>query len=98
MVGTVDVMFDLPFGFNSGDDPDPDKRKKDRDPNSPQDPFGFGGAGFDMGDLGQIFSKLGEMFSGAGNVMGSGAQSGPVNYDIAKINPEQLVDRNFLSK
>ena len=84
MVGTVDVMSDLPFGFNSGDDPDPDKRKKDRDPNSPQDPFGFGGAGFDMGDLGQIFSKLGEMFSGAGNVMGSGAQSGPVNYDLAR--------------
>ncbi|BBY28728.1 zinc-dependent metalloprotease [Mycolicibacterium sediminis] len=81
-------MSDLPFGFSShdrgDDDNDPDKRKKDRDPNSPQDPFGFGGAGFDMGDLGQIFSKLGEMFSGAGNVMGGGAQSGPVNYDLAR--------------
>lgn len=81
-------MSDLPFGFNaggSGDEPDPDKRKKD--PDSGSDPFGFGGGQFDgqfnMGDLGQIFSKLGEMFSGAGNVMG-GKQSGPVNYDLAR--------------
>jgi putative hydrolase len=76
-------MADLPFGFSSGDDPDRDKPKKDPDSGSQPDPFGFGGAGFDMNDLGQIFSKLGEMFSGAGNVMG-GAQSGPVNYDLAR--------------
>lgn len=76
-------MADLPFGFNSGDDPDRDKPKKDPDPAAGADPFGFGGAGFDMSDLGQIFSKLGEMFSGAGG-MGGGAQSGPVNYDLAR--------------
>jgi putative hydrolase len=76
-------MADLPFGFSPGDDPDRDKPKKDPDSGSQPDPFGFGGAGFDMNDLGQIFSKLGEMFSGAGNVMG-GKQSGPVNYDLAR--------------
>ncbi len=77
-------MADLPFGFSHGDDPDRDKPDKDPKSGSPSDPFGFGGAGFDMSDLGQIFTKLGEMFSGAGNVMGSGAQSGPVNYDLAR--------------
>jgi putative hydrolase len=76
-------MADLPFGFNSGDDPDRDKPKKDPDSAAGADPFGFGGAGFDMSDLGQIFSKLGEMFSGAGG-MGGGTQSGPVNYDLAR--------------
>lgn len=78
-------MADLPFGFSSGDsgdDPDRDKRKKD--PESGADPFGFAGSEFDMKDLGQIFSKLGEMFSGAGNVMGGGTQTGPVNYDLAR--------------
>jgi hypothetical protein len=77
-------MADLPFGFSHGDDPDRDKPEKDPNSGSPSDPFGFGGAGFDMSDLGQIFTKLGEMFSGAGNVMGSGQQSGPVNYDLAR--------------
>lgn len=76
-------MADLPFGFNSGDDPDRDKPKKDPDSAAGADPFGFGGAGFDMSDLGQIFSKLGEMFSGAGGMAG-GTQSGPVNYDLAR--------------
>jgi putative hydrolase len=76
-------MADLPFGFSHGEDPDRDKPKKDPDPNSPADPFGFGGAGFDMSDLGQIFTRLGEMFSSSGNVMG-GNQSGPVNYDLAR--------------
>lgn len=76
-------MADLPFGFNSGDDPDRDKPKKDPDSAAGADPFGFGGAGFDMSDLGQIFSKLGEMFSGAGGMAG-GKQSGPVNYDLAR--------------
>jgi putative hydrolase len=77
-------MADLPFGFNPGDDPDRDKSKKDPDSPAGADPFGFGGAGFDVSDLGQIFSKLGEMFSGAGNVMAGGKQSGPVNYDLAR--------------
>ncbi|MEE6169056.1 MULTISPECIES: zinc-dependent metalloprotease [unclassified Mycolicibacterium] len=81
-------MADLPFGFSAGDDPDRDKRKKDPDSGSGSgaDPFGLGagGAGFDMGDLGQIFTKLGEMFSGAGTAMAGGGQSGPVNYDLAR--------------
>jgi putative hydrolase len=80
-------MPDLPFGFSAGDDPDPDRPEKDPDPNSPQNPLGFGGAGgagFDMSDLGQIFTKLGEMFSGAGGAMSGGGQSGPVNYDLAR--------------
>lgn len=80
-------MADLPFGFSAGDDPERDDRKKDPDPGSgaggPR-PDPFGGAGFDMSDLGQIFTKLGEMFSGAGNVMAGGKQSGPVNYDLAR--------------
>ncbi|MEV0670557.1 zinc-dependent metalloprotease [Mycobacterium sp. NPDC050441] len=87
-------MADLPFGFSAGDDPDRDKDKKDPDsgsgsgnsgPGPGSDPFGLGmgGANFDMGDLGQIFTKLGEMFSGAGGAMG-GKQSGPVNYDLAR--------------
>jgi putative hydrolase len=77
-------MADLPFGFSSGDDPEPDDRKKDPEKGSQSDPFGFGGAEFDMANLGQIFTKLGEMFSGAGNPMAGGAQSGPVNYDLAR--------------
>lgn len=44
----------------------------------------MGGSNFDMGDLGQIFTKLGEMFSGAGGAMAGGQQSGPVNYDLAR--------------
>jgi putative hydrolase len=37
-----------------------------------------------MADLGQIFSKLGQMFSGAGASMAGGANAGPVNYDLAR--------------
>lgn len=88
-------MADLPFGFSAGDDPDRDKQKKDPDsgsgsgnpgPGPGADPFGFGmgGGNFNMGDLGQIFTKLGEMFSGAGGAMTGGKQPGPVNYDLAR--------------
>ena len=84
-------MADLPFGFSSGDDPERDERKKDPDSGSggtgdsaAGDPFGMGGSEFDMSQLGQVFTRLGEMFSGAGNVMGGGAGSGPVNYDLAR--------------
>lgn len=85
-------MADLPFGFSSGDDPERDKRKKDPDSGSSGsaggpgsgDPFGIGGSQFDMSQLGQIFSRLGEMFSGAPNAMAGGATSGPVNYDLAR--------------
>lgn len=72
-------MADLPFGFSHGDDPDRDKNKKDS--GGPADPFGFGAG--DMGDLGQIFTRLGQMFSGAGSAMAGGG-SGPVNYDLAR--------------
>jgi putative hydrolase len=81
-------MADLPFGFSAGGDPDPDKPKKDESGSGPNpaDPFGFGSGGgeFDMGDLGQIFTRLGQMFSGAGGAMAGGKPSGPVNYDLAR--------------
>jgi putative hydrolase len=87
-MSTVEGMADLPFGFSPGEDPERDKRK---DPDSGSgsgdsgsDPSGFGGSEFDMSDLGQIFTRLGEMFSGAGGVMAGGNQSGPVNYDLAR--------------
>ena len=81
-------MPDVPFGFSAGDDPDrdpsrdPDRDKRDPTPGS--DPFGFGGGDFNPGDLGQLFSKLGQMFSGAGSAMAAGKDSGPVNYDLAR--------------
>jgi putative hydrolase len=87
-MSNVEGMADLPFGFSPGEDPERDKRK---DPDSGSgsgdsgsDPSGFGGSEFDMSDLGQIFTRLGEMFSGAGGVMTGGKQSGPVNYDLAR--------------
>ena len=66
-------MADLPFGFSSGDDPD---RDRNREPGS--------GGEFNMGDLGKIFSQLGQMFSGAGSAMAGGKNTGPVNYDLAR--------------
>ncbi|WP_264893868.1 zinc-dependent metalloprotease [Mycobacterium kiyosense] len=84
-MSTVDVMADLPFGFSSGDDPDRDKRREN-DPESGANPFGFGGE-FDMANLGQLFTRLGEMFGGVGSAMASGASgagAGPVNYDLAR--------------
>ena len=77
-------MADMPFGFSSGDDPDREKREKN-DPNSGagNNPFGFGG-GFDMANLGQLFTRLGEMFGGVGSAMSSGKDAGPVNYDLAR--------------
>ena len=81
-------MADLPFGFSSGDDPERDKRgKKDPDPGSGgSDPLGaFGISGdFGMGDLGQIFTQLGQMFNSAGTVTAGGQTSGPVNYELAR--------------
>ncbi|MGI9123985.1 MAG: zinc-dependent metalloprotease, partial [Mycobacterium sp.] len=57
-------MGDLPFGFSSGDD---SGRERGDQP------------GFNMGDLGKIFSQLGQMFSGA-----SAGDGGAVNYDLAR--------------
>ena len=86
-------MADLPFGFSSGDDPPKDESGRDKhgkkDPDSgsgASDPLGaFGISGdFSMGDLGQIFTQLGQMFSSAGTVMAGGKASGPVNYELAR--------------
>ncbi|BBY54697.1 zinc-dependent metalloprotease [Mycobacterium koreense] len=82
-------MADLPFGFSSsGEDPDRDRDKGDRGGNSgsgSSDPFGLGGdfTEFNVGDLGQIFTRLGQMFSGAGPAM-TGGGAGPVNYELAR--------------
>jgi putative hydrolase len=86
-MGTVDLMPDVPFGFGSGEDPDRDKRgKDDPDSGSGANPFGaFGTSGdFDMADLGQIFTRLGQMFGSAGSAMAGGKSAGPVNYDLAR--------------
>ncbi|WP_157118367.1 zinc-dependent metalloprotease [Mycobacterium sherrisii] len=86
-MSTVGVMADLPFGFSSGEDPERDKHGKN-DPESgsgasnPLGAFGMSGD-FSMGDLGQIFTQLGQMFSNAGT-MTAGGQSGPVNYELAR--------------
>ncbi|PLV47195.1 zinc-dependent metalloprotease [Mycobacterium simiae] len=86
-MSTVGVMADLPFGFSSGEDPERDKHGKN-DPESgsgasnPLGAFGMSGD-FSMGDLGQIFTQLGQMFSNAGTAT-AGGQSGPVNYELAR--------------
>lgn len=64
-------MPELPFGFNTDDEPDP----RDRDSGSGQ---------FNVGDLGKIFTQLGQMFAGAGSAMAGGGNAGPVNYDVAR--------------
>ncbi|MFM9034993.1 MAG: zinc-dependent metalloprotease [Mycobacterium sp.] len=69
-------MPDVPFGFSPGDDPDRDKPDRAANPGS--------GGEFSMGDLGKLFSQLGEMFSGAGSAMAGGKNAGPVNYDLAR--------------
>ena len=83
-------MPDLPFGFSHGDDPDKGERGRGKGdggdgPGGPggANPFGFGGGDFNVGDIGQIFSKLGEMFSGAGTAM-AGGSGGAVNYELAR--------------
>ena len=80
-MSTVDVMADPPFGFSSGDDSPKEESGRDKhgknDPDSgssPSDPlaaFGISGD-FGMGDLGQIFTQLGQMFSSAGSAMACG--------------------------
>jgi putative hydrolase len=91
-MGTVDVMADPPFGFSDssrGDDPSKDESGREKhgknDPSDPLAAFGLSGD-FGMGDLGQIFTQLGQMFSSAGSSMAGGSQgdqSGPINYDLA---------------
>src|ERR1700758_1978450 len=86
-------MADLPFGFSSGDDSPKDESGRDkRGKNDPEpgsgasDPLGaFGMSGdFSMGDLGQIFTQLGQMFSSAGTMTQGGETAGPVNYELAR--------------
>src|ERR1700759_736536 len=84
-VSTVVDMADLPFGFSAGDDPDRDKRRENtpESGSGPADPFGLGALGgeFNVADLGQMFTRLGQMFSGAG---AGGQSTGPVNYELAR--------------
>src|SRR6202161_1300010 len=87
-MSTVVGMADLPFGFSPGAHPDRDKRRE-HDPDSGSgsaDPFGLGGLGgdFNMADLGQIFTRLGQMFSGAGSPLAGGNASGPADYELAR--------------
>ncbi|MBV9090562.1 MAG: zinc-dependent metalloprotease, partial [Mycobacteriaceae bacterium] len=80
-------MADLPFGFSAGDDPDRDKSGKNPDDEGDDtrpNPFGFGSGDFNAPNLGEIFTRLGQMFSGAGSAMAGGKASGPVNYDLAR--------------
>jgi len=77
-------MPDLPFGFSPEEDPDRDKHGKDPESGSgASNPFGMGGD-FAMGDLGQIFTQLGQMFSNAGTMTAGDTTSGPVNYELAR--------------
>jgi putative hydrolase len=85
-MSTVEDMADMPFGFSAGDDPDREKRREN-DPDSGSgsaDPFGLGSLGgeFNVADLGEMFTRLGQMFSGAGSM--GGQSSGPVNYELAR--------------
>src|SRR6201993_512853 len=82
-------MADPPFGFSSGDDPDREKREK-KEPDSgsgASDPLGaFGISGdFGMGNLGQIFTQLGQMFSSAGTMTAGGKRAAPVNNERAVL-------------
>jgi putative hydrolase len=77
-------MPDPPFGFSPEEDPDRDKHGKDPESGSgASNPFGMGGD-FAMGDLGQIFTQLGQMFSNAGTMTAGDTTSGPVNYELAR--------------
>ncbi|ATA29322.1 uncharacterized protein MLM_3299 [Mycobacterium lepraemurium] len=76
-------MVDLPFGFSSGEDPDKPGKKDPDSGSNPSDPFAISGE-FGMGDLGQIFTQLGQMFSSAGSASAGGSDSGPVNYELAR--------------
>lgn len=96
-------MSDVPFGFGPQDPDDRDKRDSSEGRseggagNSGDTPgFGFGsmpGPGgmpnFDMGQLGQMLTQLGQVLSHSG----SGGE-GPVNYDLAKQLAVQQLHNN----
>lgn len=86
-------MSDLPYGFGPSDD-DESRRSSGSGgqggaggPGGPMGPMGFGlpgmggpGGQFDMGQLGQMLTQLGQMLSQSS---GPGAGGGPVNYQLA---------------
>ncbi|NLE82726.1 MAG: zinc-dependent metalloprotease [Rhodococcus sp.] len=82
-------MSNPPFGFSNSDD-DRDKNDDNSGGTSGNSPFGdfgaqaFGQGGFDPAALGKMLSQFGEMLSGMSTASGTGAQAGPVNYDVAK--------------
>ncbi|WP_406692596.1 zinc-dependent metalloprotease [Saccharopolyspora sp. ID03-671] len=94
-------MTNMPFGFSSQDPDDPDKgdssqgRSEGGSGGNPGDnPFGFAGmpgpgGNFDIGQLGQMLTQLGQALSHSG-----GGQSGPVNYDLAKQLAVQQLHNN----
>ncbi|SFS53146.1 zinc-dependent metalloprotease [Saccharopolyspora flava] len=94
-------MTNMPFGFSSQDPDDPDKgdssqgRSEGGSGGNPGDnPFGFAGmpgpgGNFDLGQLGQMLTQLGQALSHSG-----GGQSGPVNYDLAKQLAVQQLHNN----
>ncbi|MCI2417791.1 zinc-dependent metalloprotease [Saccharopolyspora sp. K220] len=96
-------MTNLPFGFSSQDPDDPDKgdssqgRSEGGAGNSGDLPgFGLGGMpgpggmpNFDIGQLGQMLTQLGQALSHS-----SGGSSGPVNYELAKQLAVQQLHNN----
>ncbi|GAA2332856.1 zinc-dependent metalloprotease [Saccharopolyspora halophila] len=95
-------MTNMPFGFSSQDPDDPDKgdssqgRSEGGSGSNPNDPFGFTGMpgpggmpNFDIGQLGQMLTQLGQAMSSSG-----GTQQGPVNYDLAKQLAVQQLHNN----
>ncbi|GAA4612974.1 zinc-dependent metalloprotease [Saccharopolyspora hordei] len=86
------TMTNLPFGFGSQGPDDPDEgdssqgRSEGGAGNQGDNPFGFVGMPgpggmpqFDIGQLGQMLTQLGQALSHSGS-----GGSGPVNYDLAK--------------
>ncbi|MGW5644986.1 zinc-dependent metalloprotease [Saccharopolyspora sp. NPDC003752] len=96
-------MTNLPFGFSSQDPDDPDKgdssqgRSEGGAGGSGDLPgFGFGGMpgpggmpNFDIGQLGQMLTQLGQALSHSGS-----GGSGPVNYELAKQLAVQQLHNN----
>lgn len=77
-------MSDPPFGFSPRDPDEGDDRPGRGDSGEPFGPFGSGSGGtgaFDMSQLGQMLTQLGQALSQAST---GGDSAGPVNYDLAK--------------
>ncbi|MDA3627578.1 zinc-dependent metalloprotease [Saccharopolyspora sp. WRP15-2] len=99
-------MTNLPFGFGSQDPDDPDKgdsskgRSEGGAGNFGDTPFGFAGMpgpggmpNFDMSQLGQMLTQLGQALS-SGSAGPGGSGGGPVNYDLAKQLAVQQLHNN----